>query len=713
MSILKDNLQEIKTQKDTYLLPENIKKGITVLGVTGTYESIANIKQFNSISEMNNNTKVNENDLAVVYRNEVTNMTSSSVVSSITFPEQVVLSEAVIDNAYCRLRAQDSSTMFVGNIMLDENRFGFDSFGGSSNIRVEYTSTDGITYNRTRFTGNSGKLENPVDLGTNVIIENETEWSNAMGQFMLVGGNIFEGLYTYKPYTDVTSYNILTNIKNYDSYNTVEFTLPDKLANMLAELDISTSLNPLTIYSNAQGLLVKTGDTTYDFYTGLCNRTSSKVTVMSDTIGIYINTTNNKLYYSTEPGTMASTTLCNDLSSTAESRHKILPVKWSLNLDTETSTFQVLKSSDFTSYVDGSYTHYNYTTPVNNTYAICGVSIKRNTSDVTITSVGFANDKRTTGSIRIANTIKNKYLLAPNQFTASADNLYNSIAYSKDGVINGNITTNVSNSFADINAEIYSKLQVAYNNMKPKVLTNDDVANGIINKSIYFIPVNVQGEPLLNTSKVTNMDNMFERCTNLTTIPLLNTSNVTRMSSMFNECTNLTTIPLLDTSKVITMSFMFQYTNLTTMPLLDTSKVTNMNNMFFECTNLATIPLLDTSKVTDISYMFMKCTNLTTIPLLNTNNATNMDSMFNKCTNLITMPLLDTSKVTRMYNMFDSCEKLSDESLNNILAMCTNATKITDNKALKYIGLTETQATKCTTLDNYTAFTNAGWTTGY
>ena len=35
------------------------------------------------------------------------------------------------------------------------------------------------------------------------------------------------------------------------------------------------------------------------------------------------------------------------------------------------------------------------------------------------------------------------------------------------------------------------------------------------------------------------------------------------------------------------------------------------------------------------------------------------------------------------------------------------------NKTLKYIGLTSAQANKCKTLSNYSAFTAAGWTTGY
>ena len=90
-----------------------------------------------------------------------------------------------------------------------------------------------------------------------------------------------------------------------------------------------------------------------------------------------------------------------------------------------------------------------------------------------------------------------------------------------------------------------------------------------------------------------------------------------------------------------------------------------------------------------------------------------MGDMFLSCTNLTSIPLLDTSNVTNMYGMFDSCPSLNNTSLNNILAMCANAAKITSNKTLYYIGLTEEQANICQSLSNYSAFTTAGWTTGY
>lgn len=47
-----------------------------------------------------------------------------------------------------------------------------------------------------------------------------------------------------------------------------------------------------------------------------------------------------------------------------------------------------------------------------------------------------------------------------------------------------------------------------------------------------------------DTENVTNMSNMFEGCSNLTTIPSLDTSNVTNMNFMFENCYKLTKIDI-------------------------------------------------------------------------------------------------------------------------------------------------------------------------
>ena len=110
---------------------------------------------------------------------------------------------------------------------------------------------------------------------------------------------------------------------------------------------------------------------------------------------------------------------------------------------------------------------------------------------------------------------------------------------------------------------------------------------------------------------------------------------------------------------------------------------------------------------------FHSCKSITSIPQLNTSLTYDFWGFVKNCTSLVTVPILDMNKATVMQSMFSGCINLSDESLNNILAMCTNATSYTKTKTLAYIGLSEEQANKCKTLSNYSAFTAAGWTTGY
>ena len=96
---------------------------------------------------------------------------------------------------------------------------------------------------------------------------------------------------------------------------------------------------------------------------------------------------------------------------------------------------------------------------------------------------------------------------------------------------------------------------------------------------------------------------------------------------------------------------------------------------------------------------------------------TSMNGIFSHCSNLTTIPLLGTSKITfaGLVNTFNNCSALSNASLNNILAMCANATLITDAsyKTLKRVGLTSAQALICEDLSNWSAFLAAGWISGY
>lgn len=162
--------------------------------------------------------------------------------------------------------------------------------------------------------------------------------------------------------------------------------------------------------------------------------------------------------------------------------------------------------------------------------------------------------------------------------------------------------------------------------------------------------------------------------------------------------------------------FFWGRTELVEAKLFDTSKTKYMAYLFADCTNLEVVPLYDLSNVIDIAGMFMNCTSLTSIPQFNTQNVENMTEVFSGCTNLITLPLLDTHNTIYMVGLVDDCSNLSDESLNNILKMCADSNFLADEfnkKTLECVGLSEEQANKCKTLSNYSAFIEAGWTTGY
>lgn len=126
---------------------------------------------------------------------------------------------------------------------------------------------------------------------------------------------------------------------------------------------------------------------------------------------------------------------------------------------------------------------------------------------------------------------------------------------------------------------------------------------------------------ITNSNGLTSALNMFAGRTKLTSVSIDDTSNITRMYGMFTNCNSLQSVPTFNTSKV-----------------------TNMELMFDRCTNLSSVPLFDTSIVTTTKMMFRNCTSLTTIPQLNTSNVTNVQEMFSGCTNLVSIPELDASK---------------------------------------------------------------------
>lgn len=558
-------------------------------------------KLFSTVEEMNSSTGNTEGDLAVVYKNEMKSVSNGDTITSITFPKTVVFDEAISTSYSGRLR-NDSDPEINLNIRLNASSFTlYDMYNTIPQIR--YTSSDGITYTRT------DDNDDTYEIG-GVTVKNLDEH---ICKFLQINSGVFEGLYSYDT-DDITRLKLYNNFKISEDASNVLKTPVGEIQSTL----VNTTYNLLAEHLTSLGLtcdsaLFKYIDNTH-FVAYLYRNNSTTDFDAACLYTSYTNDSNSNLYFATR------------WSSATEKDIKAYTINVSDNIVTELEipkTTVTIDSSTFIYDTDEITSDDTFFAVTKNATTI-NIEYRKYTSDGP--DVKFEYGK--------------KYAFAPTQLTATTNTVYSTYFYGKNGVETGTLGQNVSNSFADVNAEIYTMIQQAYDSMEPRVLTNSDKT---IDKNIRLIPVNSKGEVLLNTSAVTDM------------------------SSMFNGCTNLITIPKLDTSKVIYMTQTFWgCTNLTVIPKLDTSLVTNMYTMFTDCTNLTTIPELDTSLVTNMSYMLQGCTSL------------------------------------------------SDDSLNNILTMCANATSISsDNKTLKYVGLTEEQAKKCTTLSNWQAFINAGWQAGY
>ena len=179
-----------------------------------------------------------------------------------------------------------------------------------------------------------------------------------------------------------------------------------------------------------------------------------------------------------------------------------------------------------------------------------------------------------------------------------------------------------------------------------------------------------------NTTNVTNMFQIFVKCSSLTNLDLsnFNTSNVTNMYGMFVVCSSLTSLNLSSFNTENVTDMMTMFSNCSSLTSLDissfnTANVTDMHNMFYKCSSLTSLNLsnFNTANVPDMSYMFSHCSSLTTLDLssFNTSNVTNMREMFYNCKSLINLDLssFNTANITNMYEMFYRCESLTSLDL--------------------------------------------------
>lgn len=158
----------------------------------------------------------------------------------------------------------------------------------------------------------------------------------------------------------------------------------------------------------------------------------------------------------------------------------------------------------------------------------------------------------------------------------------------------------------------------------------------------------IEGLEYLNTSQVTDMNQMFAGCKKLQTLDItaLDVSNVTNMSEAFEGCEALTEIDVTgwNTGKVTNFFRTFNYCPaLTTIKGIedwDTSSATDMFETFGSCYALQRLDLSgwNTANVMSFKWLFNGNTNLKAVFVGNgwsTDAATETSGMFYDCTSIV------------------------------------------------------------------------------
>ena len=241
-----------------------------------------------------------------------------------------------------------------------------------------------------------------------------------------------------------------------------------------------------------------------------------------------------------------------------------------------------------------------------------------------------------------------------------------------------------------------------------KIYANSDSSIlfcGLSTNNYVFLGLkSINGIEMLDTSKVTDMNNMFAGCANLESLDVahFDTSDVVSMTNMFNGCSSLTSLDVthFDTTNVIRMACMFcMCSGLTELDVtnFNTSKVINMQGMFWKCSGLTELDVtnFNTSNVTNMSSMFRECSGLTILDLsgfdtsnVKGSNTSNLDGcryMFYGCSSLTELRM-DSAEIGQV---------------GNYLSMFTSSNL--------HIYLKDTQTNRDFMSTNFSAYTNITW----
>lgn len=173
----------------------------------------------------------------------------------------------------------------------------------------------------------------------------------------------------------------------------------------------------------------------------------------------------------------------------------------------------------------------------------------------------------------------------------------------------------------------------------------------------------------LDTSEITNMDNLFNEILFDGDISNWNTSNVTSMEGIFFNATIFNgNISQWDVSKVTSMKKMFLGAEKFNQNIgdWDISNVTSVNSMFYYAHSFnQSIGNWNTSKVISMDSIFYNAIEFNQPLNWNTSNVTNMSYMFYKAKSFEQPLKFDLSKIKTMEFAFEEALKFQEKYNNN------------------------------------------------
>lgn len=232
--------------------------------------------------------------------------------------------------------------------------------------------------------------------------------------------------------------------------------------------------------------------------------------------------------------------------------------------------------------------------------------------------------------------------------------------------------------------------------------------------------VTLENVPEFDFSSLERADCMFNSCRNLANLPNLVTSNkLQSLYRVFGYCYNLVNtenIQYWNTENVTNVDQMFLFcNNISTLNNLNFPKVTNLRNFCGACHSLVSLSNVSFENAQNLWQAFGQCWNLQAIPEIHSDNIINMCEAFMNCSNLTEVIQYNTLKVKDMSKAFQFCNNLSNASIQNIINMCLNS-NITNTTIMNlmnnnsYSPLNNTIFNNSYYTNRHAELTAAGWT---